>query len=318
MENLNQPPVSIIIPAYNAERYIQECIESVLNQSMKGIQCIVVDDGSKDKTSEIIRSFGSAVAYVHQENAERSVARNNGLRHANGKYIGFLDADDYLSPDKIIEQYKFLQDHPEFDVVYSKVKFFQECGIRTFSSPKRITPTGDILEPLLYGNFITMHSPLIRRSAIDRAGGFEPELSHNEDWEFLLRLSLSGARFSFIDSFHAFCRLHSENTSGDILRMYESKWRVAEMFVSAHAEQLRVRKIDCLKILAYHKADYGKALILNGGAVQEGISLISDACREPIRGRTQLRLFSLAASVLGPKPLNCLDTATHRIRKWKR
>lgn len=141
-------------------------------------------------------------------------------------------------------------------------------------------------------------------------------LSHNEDWEFLLRLSISGARFCFMDRFHAFCRLHDANTSRDTIRMYESKLHVAETFVAAHAGMLHARKIDGSKILAYHQADYGKALILNG-AVQEGRRLISAACGEPIPGRNLLRLFSLAAGVLGSKTLRRLESATHGVRKWQ-
>jgi glycosyltransferase involved in cell wall biosynthesis len=309
--------VSIIIPAYNAERYIRESIESVLRQSANGIECIVVDDGSKDKTPEIVKGFGSAVRYLRQDNAERSVARNNGLLHANGKYISFLDADDYISPEKIAEQVQFLENHLEYEVVYSKVRFFTEGDPRVFSSPKRITPSGDILAQLMYGNFITMHSPLIRKSAIDRAGGFDPRLSRNEDWEFLLRLSISGARFAFMDTFHAYCRLHAENTSSDVIRMHESKWRVAEMFVAAHFDQLCARMINCPRVLAHHEADYGKALILSGD-VPEGRRLISRACREPIPGRIGLLLLSLAAGLFGSKVLRRLDAATHGMRKWKK
>lgn len=316
MENSDRPLVSIIIPAYNARLYIRECIESVLRQTATGIECIVVDDGSKDDTAEIVKSFGSAVVYLYQDNAERSAARNNGLRLACGRYISFLDADDYLAPEKIADQLQFLQEHPECDLVYSKVRFFQDREARTFSAPKRITPAGDVLEQLLYGNFITMHSPLIRRSAIDRGGAFDVGLSHNEDWEFLLRLSISGAKFCFMDRFHAFCRLHGANTSRDTIRMYESKLQVAETFVARHAEKLSARNIACSKVLAYHRADYGKALILDG-AVQEGRRLISAACREPIPGRNVLRLFSFAAGILGFKALRRLENATHGIRKWQ-
>ena len=317
MESADRAVVSIIIPAYNARLYIRECIESVLRQTAIGIECIVVDDGSTDDTAEIIKSYGESVLYLYQDNAERSAARNNGLLRACGQYIAFLDADDYLAPEKIADQLRFLQDHPECDVVYSKVKFFEDREPRSFSAPKRITPSGDILEQLLYGNFITMHSPLIRRAAIDRAGGFAVGLSHNEDWEFLLRLSITGAGFCFMDRFHAFCRLHGANTSRDTIRMYESKFRVAESFVAAHAESLRFRGIDAAKVLGYHQADYGKALILNG-AVQEGRGLISAACRGEIPRRNALRLFSLAAAVLGSGPLRWLETVTHRIRKWQR
>lgn len=96
--------VSVIIPAYNVERYLEDCLNSVLKQTYKNIEIIIVDDGSKDKTLEIARNYkkeGNNVTVVHQENGGVCAARNRGLELATGKYIMFLDADDYLLPEAI-------------------------------------------------------------------------------------------------------------------------------------------------------------------------------------------------------------------------
>lgn len=313
---MSDSKVSVIIPTYNGAKYICEAIDSVLSQSFPRVECIVIDDGSTDDTADKVEKYGSRIVYRYQDNAERSSARNNGLSCAQGDFVSFLDADDFLAADKIEDQLRFLQANPEFDVVYSKVHFFNE-GDRSYFSLKRKTPSGDLLEELLYGNFIPIHSPLIRRSAIERTGGFDPGLSHNEDWEFLLRLALSGSRFGFIDKFHAFCRLHPENTSGNVLKMFRSKWEVVRTFVTAHAEELAARNIDCERVLSYHKADYGKALILNGDA-EEGRRLVAEACAHVIPNRLQLRLLSLASMLFGSSILRGVEAATHGIRKWNR
>ncbi len=294
--------VSVIIPAFNSERFLAGAINSVLSQTYGNIECIVVDDGSNDNTAAIAKSYGRRILYAYKTNAERSAARNTGIGIATGQYISFLDADDSLASGKIAEQVDFLEGHPECGAVYSKVKFFRENEERLYFILHRPTPAGDILAPLLHGNFITVHSPLIRKSAVEAVGGFTPDLSHNEDWEFFLRLALSGISFGFLDEYHAFCRMHQSNTSRDEIRMHESKWQVINTFVSAHAEKLQRKQIDVQKELAYHEADYGKALIVYG-RVNEGRHHIFTACRNRFPQRNKYLFFALASFLLNHKLL---------------
>ena len=100
------PAVSVIIPAYNAERYVERCVNSVLHQSLADLEVIVVDDGSDDSTLEILETIAGKdprLTVLHQENLYAGEARNNGLSHANGKYLYFLDADDFIEPDALSE-----------------------------------------------------------------------------------------------------------------------------------------------------------------------------------------------------------------------
>lgn len=292
--------VSVIIPAFNSERYLAEAVKSVLDQTYKQTECIVVDDGSTDNTAAIAKGFGDRIRYFYQENAERSVARNTGIKAATGQYLLFLDADDFFASGKIADQIAYLEEHPEHAAVYSRVRFFHGDGEKKFFDINRPTPAGDILRELLYGNFITVHSPLIRRSAVDAAGGFSSSLTHNEDWEFFLRLALSGFTFGFLDQYHAFCRMHQTNTSRDQLRMYESKWQVIREFVLTHDRQLRSKGIDTERVLAYHQADYGKALI-GHGSLGEGRRHIFQACKVPFPRRGKYLFFAVAAPLLGQK-----------------
>jgi len=292
--------VSVIIPAFNAESFLGEAIVSVLSQTYANIECIVIDDGSTDDTASVARGFEDRIRYVRQENAERSAARNAGIAMATGEYLSFLDADDSLSAAKIADQVQFLLAHPECGAVYSKVRFFRGNGERSFLSLDRPTPSGDILEQLLYGNFITVHAPLLRKSSVEEVGGYNRALSYNEDWEFFLRLALSSVRFGFIDEYHAFCRMHQSNTSRDEIRMHESKWQVVRQFVSEHTDELCRKGIDIRQVLSYHEADFGKALIANGRS-GDGRRHIFDACRLPFPHRGKYLMFALFSYFLGPR-----------------
>jgi glycosyltransferase involved in cell wall biosynthesis len=100
--------VRVIIPAYNAGEYIEWAVHSVLDQTFKDCVIIVIDDGSTDDTKERLAPYSTQIRYVYQENQERSVARNHGIRCAQGDYIAFLDADDYWLPDKLARQVPLL------------------------------------------------------------------------------------------------------------------------------------------------------------------------------------------------------------------
>ena len=125
----NQPLVTIVIIAYNEERYLGEAIQSSLDQTYKNIEILVVDDGSKDNTKEVGLSFGDQIKYIWQENSGGcSGPRNNGLNHASGDLIVFLDGDDILSPTKVESHLKHFESYP--DIVMSVLNYcnFNEDG----------------------------------------------------------------------------------------------------------------------------------------------------------------------------------------------
>ena len=108
-----QPTVSVVIPVYNGDRYLAEAITSVLDQTYKNFELIVVDDGSTDGSAEIAKSYKQAVLYTFQPNGGLSKARNTGLALARGKYIAFLDHDDLWLPHKLARQVTYLDSHPD-------------------------------------------------------------------------------------------------------------------------------------------------------------------------------------------------------------
>ena len=125
------PLVSVIIPCFNYGRYLQEAIQSVLNQSYPNIEVIVVDDGSTDNTASIASAYESKINYVYQENQGIGGARNTGIRHANGSFVSFLDADDIWIDNKLRLQVDYLLTYPNFDIVYGFAKQFYSPEVST-------------------------------------------------------------------------------------------------------------------------------------------------------------------------------------------
>jgi glycosyltransferase involved in cell wall biosynthesis len=124
---IHSPPwVSIIITAYNAEKYITESIQSVIDQKYSNAEIIVIDDGSTDKTKSIINNFSEQIAYYYQEHSGIATGWNNGVKRSRGKYLSFIDADDIWSERKLHFQVQFLESHPEIDISFGYAQEFFE------------------------------------------------------------------------------------------------------------------------------------------------------------------------------------------------
>lgn len=189
------PAISVIIPAYNAESTILKTIESVQQQSFLDFELIIINDGSTDRTLELIDIQDSRIKIFCYENGGVSVARNRGTSHATGDFITFLDADDLWTPDKLELQIAALLKHPEAGVAYSWTCFLDEQG-KSLYTANPVLFEGNVYAKLLLWNFLYSGSnPLIRRQALESVGGFDSTLTHGEDWEFYLRLA---ANWSFV------------------------------------------------------------------------------------------------------------------------
>jgi glycosyltransferase involved in cell wall biosynthesis len=163
---------------------------------------IVVDDGSTDGTSQLLaKEFGSRLYYLRKENGGLSSARNSGLKHARGKYVQFLDADDILLPSKIATHVRFLENHPEYGVVYCDCMCFRDNDSQhTFPwGRKELYRSGDVFESLLGPGYLLPHMPLVAREWMDRTDWFDERLRSGEDREFWLRLAWAGAKFYYLE-----------------------------------------------------------------------------------------------------------------------
>src|SRR5437773_9167742 len=127
MSTASQPLVSVIIPTYNYAHFIAEVVASVQSQTYPNWEMIVVDDGSTDNTEEVVKRIAAdepRISYLRQDNARQAAARNNGIRHAKGNYLQFLDADDLIEPQKLEQQVAFLEQHTSVDITHSGVRYF--------------------------------------------------------------------------------------------------------------------------------------------------------------------------------------------------
>ncbi len=190
----NQPLVSIIIPAYNAELYIAETINSIVFQTHSNWELIIVNDGSKDKTEGIIQSFlkDKRIQYHYQENAGVSVARNNGYHFSSGKYVAFLDADDLWVPHRLKKMLEKFQQEASLGLVHSYMQIINENSERQQEFHKG--KEGHLLESLLLWNGCNIPAPssiLVKREVLERVGGFDKDLSTAADQEFFFRVANS-------------------------------------------------------------------------------------------------------------------------------
>jgi glycosyltransferase involved in cell wall biosynthesis len=189
--------LSVVIPAYNAEKTIIQTIESVQKQTFQDFELIVIDDGSKDNTVEVVQSFRDArIKVFSYENGGVAVARNRGISHATGEFVALLDADDLWTPDKLELQLAALQDHPDAGVAYSWTSRFMDGQKETLTPSIPVFFEGNVYAELLIYNFLGNGSnPLIRKTAIESVGEFDRACVPCEDWDFYLRLA---AQWSFV------------------------------------------------------------------------------------------------------------------------
>ena len=190
-----QPVVSIIIPTYNRARIVVNAVESALAQSYPRCEVIVVDDGSTDGTREALARYAGRITYLYQKNKERSAARNNGLRHASGQYVVFLDADDVLLPEMVSVQTEYLERHPQAAFVHAYALMADAEG-RVLKPQVLIgaplDPSRPAFASLIMGTPVLPSSALARWELVQAVGGFDETLSVGEDWDLWLKLAVRG------------------------------------------------------------------------------------------------------------------------------
>ena len=190
--------VSIIIPCFNAERWLAEAIDSCLAQTYRPIEIIVIDDGSTDNSLEIAKSYGDRVIWETGPNRGGNQARNCGFALSRGDYIQFLDADDYLLRQKIEKQVQFLE-NTGLDVVYGdwRHQHHLENGKTTLGNIKTSGSQPDILKSLLSDWWVSPACLLFCRSAVKATGGWDESLSAGQDRDFFLAVVMSGAQVGY-------------------------------------------------------------------------------------------------------------------------
>ena len=194
----SNPLVSFVIPTYNAASYIEQAVRSCLDQTYAPVEVVIVDDGSHDNTLDILETnFGadSRVRWMSQENSGPSAARNRGIAEATGEFIHFLDADEYILPQKVEQSLDLFHEHPDAGVVYGHGIPVEADGLTVIPMNYPPLPSGDVFCEWLIGTmsggtYGVVSSFMVRRAALDRVGGFNESMRWAEDWELWLRLAV--------------------------------------------------------------------------------------------------------------------------------
>jgi alpha-1,3-rhamnosyltransferase len=229
---MRQPLVTVMVSCYNHEKYIKETIQSVLYQTYKNIQLIVLDDGSKDKSPAILETMSKTHGFYfeRQQNMGLNNAMNKMLAMARGEYVVVFGSDDVMMPDRIEKQVAFMQNHPEFDVVGSNVICIDEEGKelpRQRIVPERELTFEDLLLNLKPG--IQTPTAMVRARAFQEAGGYDPAIPL-EDIYMWLKLSSRGYRFYALADILVHYRKHDSNTYKNIRYMLESLLKTLEPY----------------------------------------------------------------------------------------
>lgn len=291
------PKISVIIPAYNAEKTIFKTIETVRQQTFSDFELIVINDGSKDKTLEIVQSIkDERIKVFCYENSGLSTARNRGISKANGEYIAFLDADDLWTSDKLELQLAAFDKNPGVGVAYSWTYFMdvdEQGKVLSLHPSASYSFVGNVYEKLLVSDFIHSGSnTLILKQAIDSVGQFDPTLKSCEDWDYWLRLSTHW-RFVVIPKHQVFYRRSSNSMSSKVEVM-----KTAALIAMEKAYQAAPPNLQYLKrftLTNFHK--YCASLYLQH--------------RTDINGISQAQQHLLSAISIQPKTL--LDKATQKL-----
>jgi glycosyltransferase involved in cell wall biosynthesis len=184
----SEDTVSVIIPVYNGQKFIRKAIQSVLEQTYPDIQIVVVNDGSTDATQQIVESeFGGKVTLVSQKNGGLSNARNSGMRASTGKYVAFLDADDWWDPRKVEVQVRELKKNPDAAAHYTGLMLVQESdGTMEVNTP---IDAATLWPQLRWGNpGIPPSSVMMKLSLLRELGGFDESIRACEDWVMWFRI----------------------------------------------------------------------------------------------------------------------------------
>jgi glycosyltransferase involved in cell wall biosynthesis len=231
--------VSILMPVYNGSKYIIKAIESALAQTYQNFELLVVNDGSTDNSKAIITSYldDSKIRYFEQQNAGVAAARNLALRHAKGKYIGFLDQDDLWLPDKLSTQIEFLEKNQELAFVHSRQGYIQADGSFIANYPKDWVSDlhGNCFVELFKRNRIAVLTVLLRKNVIDEIGFFNEAVSRVDDYELWLRICRKYP-IGFQDEKLALYRCHETNASHDYVKMEQAELNALENFYKKNKE----------------------------------------------------------------------------------
>jgi len=265
----SMPLVSVVVPVYNVEAYIEEAIASVVNQTYQNIEIIIVDDESPDRSIDLVKhSFNdSRIRIVRQENRGLAGARNTGIRKARGVYVAFLDSDDFWNRDKVEKHIRLMQANPNCGISFCSSLFVDERGqpIGRLQAPKK--KNDYLAEDIFCRNPIGNGSvPIIRKGVLEQIAFktkernhmgvpytqyFDESLRQSEDVDCWTRIALlTGAEFNYIDIPLTNYRLNDSGLSADVDKQFET-WSAFLLKLDGYAPQFAKRYGPVAKAFQY-------------------------------------------------------------------
>lgn len=221
--------ISVVVPAYNAARYVRASIESVLTQTLPPDEVIVVDDGSSDLTPNVVDEFAPVVRLLRQEHMGYAAAMNRGVHAASGSLLAFQDADDLWEPEKLERQRIAIDADPDVDAVFGHVECFLSPDLAPEAARRYHVP------PVMAAYQLT--AMLIRRPVFERVGPLHSRVGTAVVLDWISRAHAMGVRMLMLDALVARRRIHDSNTG---IRM--ASQRNADLIAGLRAHRRRMRR----------------------------------------------------------------------------
>jgi glycosyltransferase involved in cell wall biosynthesis len=291
--------VSVIIPAFNAESFIAEAIESVIGQTYKAIEIIVIDDGSKDGTKKVAEKYADKVRIISQSNLGAGAARNNGIKEARGEVIAFLDADDVWFADKVEKQVAILNKHEDVFLVSGSGEYYvnenktpekdsPNCGDEIYNKPLNIYKT-----LLSKGNVVWTSSVIVRRSVFDDIGLFDETKKRSQDYDMWIRIAENNKFYIMSEKVGKYRWVKNSLTHNSISVEYKAQLEI----IKTHS--FRFAPNEYKKRLAITYADWASSEFCYG-TLRGGI----EAAFKSIRIRPfNIRIYNLILGSIAKRPI---------------
>ncbi|MHC4139756.1 MAG: glycosyltransferase family 2 protein [Planctomycetota bacterium] len=255
------PTVSVIIHTYNNEKFIAETVESVLNQTYKDYEIIVVDDGSVDGTRDALLPYMQEIRYHYKENGGIASAKNAGMALSKTEFIAFLDHDDLWVPDKLKLQIEYFNKNPQVGLVYAKYTTFRD-GKELRTKPEK-GYSGWVFKELLSKSFIQTSTVIVKKECLDAVGPYDESLSLGDEYDMFLRISKK-FQCGFVDKGLTRYRIHDTNASNNDFLFDKENLGVYKKIYSNFTDLDGIEKKILKKRIARYSMKVAKELYRQG------------------------------------------------------
>lgn len=241
---LSTPLISIITPTYNREKTLSQAVESVLSQTYKNWELIIIDDGSTDNTREMLSKYlnDPRIKYRYQNNSGQSTARNHALKLYTGKLVCFLDSDDFWPDNKLERQVNLMKVHPTVDIIHGDEITVDESG-REITRHNMKRYSGQITKNLIADNSVSINTVIVKRHCFEKMGGLSSKYTIADDYELWLRFSVQFT-FLYIPEYFGFYRVMKNQISTDKERRLDINEKIIIDFLKQNPKKLSKDEIN--------------------------------------------------------------------------